>query len=235
VRSTYFLCTSPRSGSNLLCEALWALAIAGNPREYFGRKTEGFWRRRLGVAPGTNFIDGIVQATQSENGVFGAKVFWLQFQNLLTVHLDGQSASLAEAFPGLRYVWLRRRDQVAQAVSFYKAFKTDLWAGSAGDGPDPRASAELNFSLSQIEERLLLLQEWDKNWEAFFHQGKLEPLTIWYHDLAGDYEQTVRRVLAHIGVSYPPAAPIPPPQLKKQADEISADWVQRVMESKALE
>ena len=69
------------------------------------------------------------------NGVFGAKIMWPYMAGLV----DGLSTIprhqgtvapndlLAQAFPGLRYVWLRRMDKVRQAVSLWRAIQTWHW------------------------------------------------------------------------------------------------------------
>ena len=69
-------------------------------------------------------MHGAIREGTGANGVFGAKVMWLHMPDLLAkleaAHgaEDGRSGALLErTFPGLRFVWIRREDVVAQAVS----------------------------------------------------------------------------------------------------------------------
>ena len=113
LHTSYLICTTPRSGSTLLCEALTNTGIAGQPEEFFQiRKETGTTRRPLeyfegtdtteiatilgkstgldhplmNPAPGEDYADylaRIVQQRTTPNGVFGAKVMWGYFDGLL--------------------------------------------------------------------------------------------------------------------------------------------------------
>lgn len=48
---SYVLCTSPRSGSTLLCSLLAATGLSGNPKSYFHRPSVKSWASNLGTPP----------------------------------------------------------------------------------------------------------------------------------------------------------------------------------------
>ncbi|MEL6981932.1 MAG: Stf0 family sulfotransferase, partial [Actinomycetota bacterium] len=50
--ATYVICTSPRSGSTLLCTLLASTGVAGNPDSWFHRPSLDDWARGLGVDGG---------------------------------------------------------------------------------------------------------------------------------------------------------------------------------------
>jgi LPS sulfotransferase NodH len=53
---------------------------------------------------------------------------------------DGTDRAVLEAaFPGLRYVWLRRQDKVRQAISWWRADVTVEYGLPAGASPSPAA------------------------------------------------------------------------------------------------
>jgi LPS sulfotransferase NodH len=56
-------------------------------------------------------------------------------------------------------------------------------------------------------------------WADFFARSGVVPLEVRYEDLVASYEKTIRRVLDFLDVELPPDADLPPPRLKKQADE----------------
>ncbi len=114
LHTSYLICTTPRSGSTLLCEALTNTGIAGRPEEFFQlRKETGTTRRpleyfegidtteiatilgestglddrRMNPVPGESYADylgRIMQQRTTPNGVFGAKVMWGYFDGLLS-------------------------------------------------------------------------------------------------------------------------------------------------------
>jgi LPS sulfotransferase NodH len=71
----YAICTSGRSGSNLLCQYLSSTGVLGNPLEYFN----GSGRRLLGYPEypdePSRQIDWILTAGATPNGIYGLKVF----------------------------------------------------------------------------------------------------------------------------------------------------------------
>ena len=129
---SYFISTTPRTGSFLLAHALDSTGIAGRPQEYFDPNFENLWLERLGIASDAEFFEKVLPEGTTPNGVFSAKVHWHQFEylaeKLQSVHGDGPILDLLErTFPGLRYVFLTRRDKVRQAVSYYRAIETNVW------------------------------------------------------------------------------------------------------------
>ena len=62
--------------------------------------------------------------------------------------------------------------------------------------------------------------------QEFFSEGGIVPFTIVYEDFIKEYEPTVIRTLAFLGVDAANRE-IPPPSLEPTADDISEEWVQR--------
>ena len=104
---SYFISTTPRTGSFLLAHALDSTGIAGRPQEYFDPNFENLWLERLGISSDAEFFEKVVPEGTTPNGVFAAKVHWHQFEylagKLQSVHGDGPILDLLErTFPGLR-------------------------------------------------------------------------------------------------------------------------------------
>ena len=138
---SYIICTAPRTGSTLLAEALKVTGRAGRPAEYFDihAHNEQYWIRTLGIRNDAEYIEKVVEAGTTSNGVFGLKV---HFHQLRAVHakllaaaqsqkVNGPAMSvealLRARFGEPRYIWLMRRNKVAEAISYYRAAKTGLW------------------------------------------------------------------------------------------------------------
>ena len=151
---SYFISTTPRTGSFLLAHALDSTGIAGRPQEYFDPNFEELWLERLGISSDAEFFEKILPEGTTPNGVFAAKVHWHQFEylarKLRAVHGGGPILDLLrDTFPDLRYVFLTRRDKVRQAVSYYRAIETNIWWSFPGRSRDasgyPRSGAGIQL------------------------------------------------------------------------------------------
>jgi LPS sulfotransferase NodH len=69
----FIVCATPRSGSALLCEALWNSRLAGRAEEYFNRESEAIWRARHGIGSTIDYLRWLMDRGTSSNAVFGAK------------------------------------------------------------------------------------------------------------------------------------------------------------------
>jgi LPS sulfotransferase NodH len=226
---SYLVCATSRSGSNLLCGLLRGTGVAGQPEAYFAHELEPCWARRWGASGPGEYVHRAIREGSGANGVFGAKVLWLHLPNLL-VKLEAvqgrremeERALLESTFPGLRLVWIRREDVVAQAVSFARAMQTDQWTALDPRRPDraPR------FDFAQIHRFVGEIEEQNAAWKRWFRANGLTPFGVSYEDLVADMEGVTRRLLEFLGVAVPEDAPIEP-QHARQADSVNAEWAAR--------
>ena len=110
----YAVCTSPRSGSNLLCEYLASTGLLGRPREYFNAG-----RRRMFDDPDypderDQQIEQVLTTGATANGIYGIKMF--------PKYLDAVAETLpwTQRLPNLRFVLLKRHDVLGQAISYLR-------------------------------------------------------------------------------------------------------------------
>jgi LPS sulfotransferase NodH len=264
---SYLICTTPRSGSTLLCELLTGTGVAGRPDEYFQQlRSTGKPMRPCdfleGVAPDVvpaethdgelqehqlydpqrfvsfeDYVDWVKDRATTPNGVFAAKIMWPYMAGLV----DGLSTAsgdrdtedpaelLAETFPGLRYVWLRRMDKVRQAVSLWRALQTWNWrkdAAAAGRrAREQAAGPRLRYSFEAIDHLRRRLVSYDRAWEIYFEGKGIEPLTLTYEAFTNEVHETVTWILRHAGVRYPAGAHCGIPGTARQSDELSQRWV----------
>jgi LPS sulfotransferase NodH len=129
----------------------------------------------------------------------------------------------AAVLPNLRrYVWIYRRDTTRQAVSLWKALQTQRWRRDSDEEVGGRG---LRFSFAAVNHLKLRIDEHNAAWQGFFTGCGVEPLEVVYEDLVEDYEGTVTRVLAGIGIPLSENIAIVAPRMKRQADELSEKWV----------
>ncbi|MGB8420717.1 Stf0 family sulfotransferase [Paraburkholderia sp.] len=233
--ATYVICTNPRSGSWLLAEGLAATGLAGNPREWFNVQEElqqrAQWRmdhkRDL-----TSFAYLRIACAKSKtkNGISGIKVHYYQVADLARrLDLPGVSVSqlMMRLFPGAKYIWLRRRDKVRQAISLSMAFSTGEWwviPGVLPEMPDGNRG-EPSFNPLAIARLERALEENDANWKNLFRENSIDPLVVDYENLASDYQGTVTTVLEWLGIVNADAVVISPSRLQQQSNDRTEKWV----------
>jgi len=221
----------------LLSEALEFTTIAGRPREYFEPAYEKNWFARLGISADTEYVDKFLAAGMTPNGVFGAKVHWHQFLHLKAklrlIRCDRSSdiELLRSTFSDLRFVFLTRRDKVQQAVSYYKALRTNSWHALRPDATmtweTPAPAPTPPFDFDQIDRWVKRFTKDEANWRRYFETLALEPFEVVYEEFLGTYESTVLAILRYLNIPIPDGMKIAPPRLRKLSDEVSEEWAHR--------
>src|ERR1700730_17498981 len=94
----YVICTSPRSGSTLLCKGLTHTGRAGAPAEFFDHRVEAtaYWMFRFAISKESEFTDKIVEATSTPNGVFGTKLHWTTCPDMHRALRDSLTPQVAD-------------------------------------------------------------------------------------------------------------------------------------------
>ena len=136
--------------------------------------------------------------------------------------------ALDEVFPNLRIIFVRRRDKVAQAVSLWKAIQTQQWRNEADERD---ATARGRVRLRALEHLVDELHRWDARWEDWFHATGREPIRVIYEEFVDARAATVGRVLDALGID--PPEPDGRGPMKRQADDLSHDWVARFRDDDA--
>lgn len=227
IRRTFFVCSTPRTGSTMLGNLLADTGLVGRAGEAFG---EPF---RRDVVPGLSrrrFDDYLVRESAGRargTGTLGYKLHWNQvelFLYLLRLRrglggtTDGEV--LAAIFPEPRYVFMTREDSLAQGVSWWKSMTTGKWI----DGERP--SGEPRFDASGIESRLRRIDAHNAAWRRWFAANRIEPLPMTYERLAADPTAEARRILEFVGVEVP-ADFAAVPKTSVHADAVNREWIER--------
>lgn len=241
--SSYILCTSPRSGSTLLCKLLSATGVSGHPGSYFHEPSLAAWREDLNVdvmrEEGERALLHRIFATAIEKGTRGTDLFGLRLQRhsfdffmkqLAILHPDGASdlARLEAAFGKTLFIHLTRTDKVDQAVSFVRAEQSGLWH-KAPDGTELERLSEpqpLEYDPVALQECHDRFTRFDLEWTDWFASEGISPLRMTYEDLAADPQAALRQVLEHLGCDGSEADNVVP-GVAKLADATSADWITR--------
>jgi LPS sulfotransferase NodH len=138
------------------------------------------------------------------------------------------STLLPAGRPG-RVVYLARRDRTAHAISYARATISGIWRREQEKGARPEP--EYSEAALATAERWIDMQA--AGWEDMFANLRIEPLRLWYEDVAADPDEAARQVADHLGVTLDPAAIVQIPAVEKQSEAGSRAWAERHAEAKS--
>ena len=235
VTASYLICTTHRSGSNLLSQMLTDSKVAGKPGEYFSKTLQTRFTESL-LLPADltpiEFFRGAMRRTAGASGLFGAKIMPRHLQYALEVirsalRLSAQETDLAvlsALLPKPRFVWLRREDVLRQAISLARAKQTKAW-----DAAKTPATLAV-FDFAQIDQCVSQIEQANAFWEQWFRAQGIRACQITYEKMVEDYQEAVRAVLTFVG--QPITADVPLPRRSRQADSVTDDWADRYAQLK---
>jgi len=239
----FVICTSPRSGSTLLCRLLAATGVAGQPDSYFHEPSLLAWLADYGLnrddfASEHDALAAVFRAAIAEGsrdtGMFGLRLqrhsfdFFIDRLSALYPEPPTQTGRFEAAFGRTGFVYLRREDKAGQAISYVKAQQTGLWH-RAPDGTELERlapPAPPAYDGDRIAAVVAEMTAYDRKWEAWFADQGLSPLRITYDGLSAEPIGTLRTVLEHLGLD-PEAARGVEPGTARLADQTTREWLAR--------
>jgi len=238
VRTRYLIASSPRTGSNMLCRALWLSGLAGAPDQYLNADhmldfcqrenrpertlvsyefwQSMFWVNRIGIEEYLRFMENV---RTTPNGVFGLR---MHASNFFQDHL--LNVSLREILTHFRIIRLVRQDYVAQAISFIVAAKHNAWIDDPEwhAGGSPSIDGHLKYDRQEIDRTAQYLAEMNRFFDTFFRDWPADILTVQFEGLMGRYETEMRRVFDFIGTDQP--AQVPTSNTRPQSSRLKDEW-----------
>lgn len=237
---SYVICTTPRSGSTLLCKLLTATGLAGAPDSHFHDPSVASWCADYGLefASEEATLIAVFEAARArgrgDTDLFGLRMQRASFpffmQKLAALHAGHSSDvhRITAAFGRTLFIHLTRSDKLGQAISRVKATQTGLWHRSADGTELERLSAPRDpfYDPDAITESLNELRQHDDDWKAWFTAESVTPMTIAYETLASDPSGVLSTVLARLGQEPEAARGVTPP-VAKLSDATNRDWAER--------
>jgi len=240
--AAYMICTTPRSGSTLLCDMLAATGVAGRPESLFYGPSLDDWMETMAVddtGTGERELLGEIVASAIALGRTKTDVFALRQQlpglaflceKLGDLHPDASTdrERIERTFGKIRFIHLKRANKLEQAVSHIKAQQTGLWHVAA-DGSDRERigpPGELQYDAEKIRTQMEILTGYDQAWSTWFDCQGIEPLRLTYDALCDDPTAVLRQVLEALDLD-PASADGIKPGIRKMADATSRDWIAR--------
>lgn len=191
------LCATQRCGSTMIVEDMRNTGVLGMPEEWFIP-----WQKDLSSEDLTASLATIRRRASSDNGVCAIKVMANQLhgieKNLKHVIKPPPGPMFFrfhKVFEKAIWVWLRRDDIVAQAVSRIMAKQTGInhatsgeshFAGKllAGYHDDYNAEAKYDYDIIWRECAAITLE--NLAWRKFFEDFKITPIIFCYEDVSSD-------------------------------------------------
>jgi LPS sulfotransferase NodH len=211
----YVICTTPRSGSNYLCELLSSTGVLGKPREYFN--AEG---RRAHDDP--TYPDDpreqfhwILTMGSTPNGVYALKVFPGQHDRI------AKTCSWTELLPELKFVSLERRDVLGQALSWTRVLQTGQYRSTVS------AIDRESYDAKLIKAVLRQLIVDRARWSLFFARTGIEALPVFYEDVVADPQREVDRIADFVGGCSPATIRPEAVEVSVQRDAVIEQWRDR--------
>jgi len=214
----YLICSSPRSGSTYLCELLASTGVLGIPREYLN--VEGRWGELDPNRPGDlrPLLKRVLKAGATPNGIYGLKAHADHFAAVAAV------VDPLRALPNLKFVSIRRRDILGQAISWARAAQTGQF--KAAD----RLLRTPTYDAANIRTILGMLGAQHAAWDRLFAEIACAPVHVEYESLVQNPQRDVDRVAQLMGITSP--VPIVPRLVKTtiQRDDLNAAWRRRFLD-----
>lgn len=237
---SYVICTSPRSGSTMLCKLLAATKVAGNPGSLFHKPSVDAWLRYYKLemsafASRRETLDAIVKAAiargKGETGVFGLRLqrgsLTFFMEQLGYWHPDSRTdlERIEAAFGPTLFIYLNRDDKIDQAISFIRAEQTGIWHRNA-DGSDLEVqdvTRENGYDPDAIRAQVSEFVEFDYAWRSWFENQSIKPLEVSYDALAREPKKALANILYALGADAS-IADSTPAQTAKIADKTNREW-----------
>lgn len=238
-KMSFMICTQQRSGSWLLSEALEHTGVAGRPKEYYLELYEKEWTTKWGTLTSEEYLSQVLRAGTTPSGIFSIKVHWYQFELMIPklrqiprCSSGGVNDALANAFPNLKYVWLKRLNKPRQAISHFRAIKSGQWWKIEGHHGARNSASDFQLDFDEVRrlENFAVLQ--DASWQKFFTDAGIEPLVITYEDLMQSLEGALMRLFSQLGIDLPPETKLHSPRLKRQSDGLTEQWLEKYLQEK---
>lgn len=222
----YVICTTPRSGSNLLCNLLESSGAMGQPKEFLNLDSVilPFAQRNNLIDSESQiyldtYLDQVVKKFSSKNNVFGMKLLFDQFEPYMELN------AIRKFIPQFKFIWLLRKDVLSQAISQHIARETNEWTSfneRNNQEKEHKSRREfVDYDENKINRFLKKLAKDNLNWIEFFSVNQLDYLPVTYEDLLKNTNQVCHNICDFCGVKTDYQFSLQQASFKKQGDEIN--------------
>lgn len=240
---SFVICTTPRSGSTLLCKMLAETGVTGYPDSHFHTPSVARWLETFALedqkfASKKEALHAIFDAARVR-GTAGTSIFGLRMQrgsfdyfiqqtSVLLPEIQSDVERIEAIFGPTLFIYLTRPNKLDQAISRVKAEQTGLWHLAANGTELERQSPpqEIRYDEAAISHHLNDLTKMDDAWRAWFKRNGLNPLVISYDVLSGDPQNVLGTIMRALELENNMPQNFQAPTAKL-ADHTSEIWANR--------
>ena len=240
--NSYIICSTPRTGSTLLCSLLKSTKVAGCPESYFRDVDFGKWALKWDLVKNRDepfapekYLKATIKAGSTNNGVFAMRIMWGSIKDVVEMinkaypSLNGNDYELIQQIFGrVRFVYVKRNNTVAQAVSLVKALQNNVWhISNERDDSKNASQAELYYDFEEIDRNVKEIKEHNEEWNKWFSRNNITPYEVIYEDLIDNQSETTMDILKYLEITLPEEKIQTRASNKKLSDNINSDWINR--------
>ncbi|QND50992.1 hypothetical protein HB779_03130 [Phyllobacterium sp. 628] len=211
----FAICTSPRTGSNFVCQLISSTGVLGKPLEYFNWRGRRHFENAGYPDHVAGQINEILSTGCTDNSIYALKLFAHQHD-----WISGEIA-WTKVLPNLSFVYLTRNDLVAQAISWAIALQTGQFRATQ------TAHGEPVFDAILINQQLRQIIIENARWTFYFARTGIAPLHLIYEDVLADPEGAVEKIAALMGLSPTPIPVVKAVNVSVQRTMMNEAWATR--------
>jgi|GEM_PF-4925263 len=230
IAKSYIICTTGRSGSNLLCRSLKNLGYLSNPLEYFHPQKLQRWDKTDEAEKVFKQYNQVIAEKTDGRGTFGIKLHWHHFRHVLrsmrkkfSEFSDKSDFEIIKVlFPHPYFIYLWRRDTLKQAISTELAFQSNVWIKKDGE-TTPAIASKLRFKPLNIYRYKQGLDQCNQKWRRFFERNSIKFYEIVYEDFVNSFERVIAETVDFLDFEFDETTTIQLPT-QKQSNTINEKW-----------
>lgn len=225
-----FLCFTNRCGSTWIGTLLAEAGIF--PSRTDGKKNYEFFNADSIVSISQpadlhsmrEYISQLNQNYLGTTGLFSTKISVDQLAWITRTDL------IRDLMPRPRFLFVRRRNTLAQAISFSIAMQTQQWTTNHGE-----EEIEPEFRPQDILNLHRIILDSNAHFEAYFQLHKIKPLVLYYEDVLGQEREVLDLVTSYLGIQLTKTVEREEElTVKKQRTSRNSEWEDRMREQYAL-
>jgi LPS sulfotransferase NodH len=210
-----FVCFANRSGSNYLADLLASTGKMPRAREIFNVPVVLRLSKQNKAESFRHFCQ-ILARSYEIDGLFASKVGWQQLYFLAKTRM------IPEVFAAPRFIHVRRRDLLGQAISFVIAHQTGAWTSEQVPEREPV------YDSVAIAEQMGRISDAAARFEQFFATFGFPHLDVAYEDFVKDKSGCVSAITTWLGLG---SSTIKEEEshFQRQRNTINDEWRERFL------
>jgi LPS sulfotransferase NodH len=181
----YVICGGQEAGGAALARALATCRGSVAAIEYSNAAKDG--KLESTATNDLEYLKKLIASGCNNDTIFGLQIAWQEVARIEQEHLGGLHRLLQFALDNVQYIWIRRRNKIAQGIA---ASAIHL------DGP----VAQPDWPL--IENSVQRAEVFDAQWIMYFKRNRARVLQVIYEDFVRDPNDTLRSISNYLNCPF---------------------------------